>query len=188
MTTTTDTAELVADLLNEAEAYRGRAVARHLHAAADRLTALERELMETTVIARSLTKALVQLTPGGSEYFTRHGEEYFADIEACHRVIRDRVDSGHRAKLERVDERRRAEEAERALVASQAEVERLKEDAERMDWLVSQHVEVRTPLVYGSRAGFVAQTLSDEEDAEHRTDLREQIDRARAALQPQVGK
>lgn len=64
----------------------------------------------------------------------------------------------------------------------------LLEDNERMDWLVSQHVEVRTPLVYGSRAGFVAQTLSDEEDAEHRTDLREQIDRAIAALQPQVGK
>ena len=57
---------------------------------------------------------------------------------------------------------------------------RLKEDAERMDWLVSQHVEVRTPMVYGSRANFVAQTLSSEEDAGHRTDLREQIDRARA--------
>ena len=55
-------------------------------------------------------------------------------------------------------------------------------DKQRMDWLVSQHVEVRTPLVYGSRANFVAQQLSDEEDEVHRTDLREQIDRALRAL------
>jgi hypothetical protein len=56
----------------------------------------------------------------------------------------------------------------------------LQQDAERMDWLVSMYVEVRTPLLYGSRALFVAQTESDEEDAEHRTNLREEIDARRA--------
>ena len=51
-------------------------------------------------------------------------------------------------------------------------------DKRRMDWLVSQDVTVRTPLVYGSRANFVAQVVSDEEDAEQRTTLREQVDAA----------
>ena len=51
-------------------------------------------------------------------------------------------------------------------------------DTGRMNWLVAQYVEVRTPLVYGSRALFVAQQLSDEEDEHHRTDLRERVDAA----------
>lgn len=49
-------------------------------------------------------------------------------------------------------------------------------DTDRMDWLVSMHVEVRLPLVYGSRPLFVAEDLADE-DEQTRTDLREQIDR-----------
>ncbi|MEL7628752.1 hypothetical protein AAGW04_07070 [Pectobacterium aroidearum] len=40
-------------------------------------------------------------------------------------------------------------------------------DKRRMDWLVSHYVEVRTPLYYGSAELFVAQTTSDETDAEH---------------------
>lgn|GEM_PF-5621553 len=50
-------------------------------------------------------------------------------------------------------------------------------DTKRMDWLVSQHVEVRTPMVYGSHARFVAQCDSDDCE-EYHTTLREQIDAA----------
>lgn len=81
--------------------------------AAAAIQRLELERDEAISRARSLSKALVQLTPGGSEYYTRHGEEYYADIKACHEVIRERFESGHRAKLDRVDERRRAEAAEK---------------------------------------------------------------------------
>src|SRR5690606_33685421 len=49
------------------------------------LTALAAERGEAMKIARDLTKALVDLTPGGSEYFTRSTtlDAYFADIEQC---------------------------------------------------------------------------------------------------------
>lgn len=45
-----------------------------------------------------------------------------------------------------------------------------------MDWLVSMHVEVRNPLLCGSRALFTAQQTSDEESPVFETDLRNQID------------
>jgi hypothetical protein len=50
-------------------------------------------------------------------------------------------------------------------------------DTKRMNWLVSQHVEVRTPMVYGSHARFVAQCDSDDCE-EYHTTLREQTDAA----------
>lgn len=50
-------------------------------------------------------------------------------------------------------------------------------DVDRMDWLTSMAVEVRVPLVYGSRAMFHAQTVSEDYET-HRTSLREQIDAA----------
>lgn len=49
-------------------------------------------------------------------------------------------------------------------------------DKQRMDWLVSKDVEVRLPLMYGSRPLFVAQALTDEESEHYLTDLRNQID------------
>lgn len=75
---------------------------------ADRIETLERERDEAQRIARALTKALVGLTPGGSEYFTRSTllDDYFADTERCVTVVRERYDSGHRAKLECVELRR----------------------------------------------------------------------------------
>lgn len=54
------------------------------------------------------------------------------------------------------------------------------DDTRRMNWLVSQHVEVRMPMVYGSHARFVAQCDSDDCE-EYHTTLREQIDKACAA-------
>lgn len=57
------------------------------------------------------------------------------------------------------------------------------DDTRRMNWLVSQHVEVRTPMVYGSHARFVAQCDSDDCE-EYHTTLREQIDKAMLAAAP----
>ena len=88
--------------------------------AATLITTLTAERDALAKIARDLTKGLVQLTPSGSEYFTRHGDEYFADIEACQRVVRERYDSGHKAKIELVDARRDLRTAE-ALVQSMRE-------------------------------------------------------------------
>jgi len=56
------------------------------------------------------------------------------------------------------------------------------EDVNRMDWLVSMNVEVRKPALYGSHKLFTAQTISDEEDEQHHTSLREQIDEERKNL------
>ncbi|MGB8663881.1 MAG: hypothetical protein WCD24_03830 [Serratia inhibens] len=62
----------------------------------------------------------------------------------------------------------------------------LPDDTRRMDWLVSHHVAVRQPLVYGSYAMFTAQQVSDDHE-EHKTDLREQIDAAMLAAAPEGG-
>ncbi|CAI1024352.1 Uncharacterised protein [Serratia ficaria] len=63
---------------------------------------------------------------------------------------------------------------------------KLPDDTRRMDWLVSHYVAVRQPLVYGSRAMFTAQQVSDDHE-EHKTDLREQIDAAMLAAAPEGG-
>lgn len=52
------------------------------------------------------------------------------------------------------------------------------EDKIRMDWLVSKTVNVREPLVYGSRDLFWSQAVSEEWEEYHKTTLREQIDAA----------
>lgn len=85
-----------------------------LAAMRERAERAERERDAAHQAASKLTKALVGLTPGGSEYFTwcEALDDYFADVDQCVRVIRERFDSGHQAKIERVDERRRAEAAE----------------------------------------------------------------------------
>ncbi|MDU6923635.1 hypothetical protein [Franconibacter helveticus] len=62
------------------------------------------------------------------------------------------------------------------------------DDTRRMDWLVSKTVNVREPLVYGSRDLFWSQTITDEEDEKHATKLREQIDAAMLAAAPAPGK
>jgi len=51
-------------------------------------------------------------------------------------------------------------------------------DVKRMDWLCSHCVEVRYPLMYGSREMFRAQQDSEEWDLPHHTKLREQVDEA----------
>lgn len=53
----------------------------------------------------------------------------------------------------------------------------LVDDHERMEWLTMQHVEVRTPLRYGSAANFVTSPEQDD-DIEHPSDLRKCIDAA----------
>ena len=61
---------------------------------------------------------------------------------------------------------------------------KLPDDTRRMDWLVSKTVNVREPLVYGSRDMFWSQTISDDWEEEHKTALREQIDAAMLAEKP----
>lgn len=58
-------------------------------------------------------------------------------------------------------------------------------DTHRMNWLVSQNVEVRIPMLYGSHARFVAQCDSDDCE-EYHTTLREQIDAAMLAAAPKT--
>lgn len=65
------------------------------------------------------------------------------------------------------------------LLALIARVRAAEGDKRRMDWLVSQDVDVRTPLVYGSRKLFAAQAVGDlDADDAYRTTLRDQIDAA----------
>lgn len=70
-------------------------------------------------------------------------------------------------------ERLKKAEAQLAELAAQEHPDKL-----RMDWLVSMCVEVRKPLRYGSEAVFHAQEITDEEDENYATLLREQIDKA----------
>lgn len=58
-----------------------------------------------------------------------------------------------------------------------AEIAGALRDAERMEWLTSMAVEVRTPLRYGSAALFHARPDNDEGEPYHTT-LRAQIDSA----------
>ncbi|MCW4856088.1 hypothetical protein [Enterobacter mori] len=57
----------------------------------------------------------------------------------------------------------------------------IKDDVQRMDWLVSKTVNVREPLVYGSHNILWSQAITDEQDDHHATKLREQIDAAMEA-------
>lgn len=60
--------------------------------------------------------------------------------------------------------------------------EDVRRDAERMDWLAMRVVTVRTPLLYGSRAAFIAGPDHDDpSDAPSPSDLRTQIDAAMLA-------
>lgn len=56
----------------------------------------------------------------------------------------------------------------------------ISDDTRRMDWLCAHCVEVRYPLMYGSREMFRAQQDSEEWDLPHHTTLREQVDAAMA--------
>lgn len=58
------------------------------------------------------------------------------------------------------------------------------DDTRRMDWLVSKTVNVREPLVYGSRDLFWSQSITDGYEDYHATKLREQIDEAMLAAAP----
>jgi len=134
--------ELVARLRSR----KGEAITRTerlMDEAADRLEALQADLERVTSerdealrIAKGLTRAIVGLTPGGSEYFTRGKslpEEYFADADACTRVVRERFERGHQARLDRGEQTRRATTAEAALVKARTALEPFAEAADNLD-------------------------------------------------------
>jgi len=57
----------------------------------------EKRLVE---IVGELTRALTGLTPGGSEYFKRWGDIFYADAERCTAVVREQFEAGQRERLE----------------------------------------------------------------------------------------
>src|SRR5690606_3773740 len=99
------------------------------HLSAIAKVAAERD--EAFKLAKKASTALVDLTPGGSEYFTHSSllDDYFADTEQCVRVVRGQFESGHHAKIDRVDARRRAEAAE----ARVAELEKALDDIRELN-------------------------------------------------------
>jgi len=68
--------------------------------------------------------------------------------------------------------------ANQLIAALQAEVEALKADARRLDWLELQVVEIRTPLRYGSRRAILSAPEGDEEIGPLPSDIRAAIDAA----------
>jgi len=63
----------------------------------------------------------------------------------------------------------------------QAEAEESRKDADRLDWLAIQHVEVISLARYGARLVFIASPHWDEEeDSPEPWEIREAIDSARA--------
>ncbi len=75
-------------------------------------------------------------------------------------------------------------QARAAMQAESVTAATVLDDTRRMDWLVSKTVNVREPLVYGSRDLFWSQTISDDWEEKHKTTLREQIDAAMDAEKP----
>ena len=61
-----------------------------------------------------LTKAITGLTCGGSEFFTRKGDRYVADVKACVDWVRRSKEDAHRRTVQAI---RRAQVAEDALRA-----------------------------------------------------------------------
>lgn len=96
---------------------------------AEAVAQIKAERSAALTAARELTKALVGLTPGGSEYFTRNRvlNEYLADTDACVAAVRRRYDDGHQARVDSADARRRADAAESELSTLRAQVAALSE-------------------------------------------------------------
>src|SRR5690606_30538710 len=61
-----------------------------------RIEALERELAEARDYARKVSIAFADVTGGGSEMFTRIGDEFYADPEACRARVRERYESAQK--------------------------------------------------------------------------------------------
>lgn len=67
--------------------------------AASRIAELEAKLAERDAEVADLTKALTGLTCGGSEFFTRKGERFVADIKACVEYVRRAKTDANRGRI-----------------------------------------------------------------------------------------
>ncbi|MCJ2009762.1 hypothetical protein, partial [Methylobacterium sp. J-092] len=94
----------------------------------DRITAAEARAEEAEKDRTALTKALTGLTWGGSEFFTRRGEDFIANAKACVENVRARMETRQRALIREAD-RRNVAEADRDRLAD--EVARLRGALER---------------------------------------------------------
>lgn len=104
-------------------------IAKHMHGngattLADAITNLIADRDALVRTARGLTKALVSLTGGGSEFFVRAGDEYFADIPRCIERISESKQKTHANLLEAVA---RASAAEARTTAAETERDDLKD-------------------------------------------------------------
>jgi hypothetical protein len=66
----------------------------------------------------ALTKALTGLTCGGSEFFTRKGDRYVADIDACVAWVRRCKEDAHRRTVEALTRAKAAEARCKELIAA----------------------------------------------------------------------
>lgn len=87
------------------------AIAQALTAAQDKIKQVEAELAAERAYTAEATKAITNLTGGGSENFIRRGDRYLADLPFCVQRIRDRFTSYHEMLLKAVCERKAAEAA-----------------------------------------------------------------------------
>lgn len=103
--------------------------------------ALQSQLSEREGEVAELTKALTGLTCGGSEFFSRKGERFVADIKACVDYISRLRTSQHETICKEIRARREAEArantAETALRAMGEAVERCKS---LLDYAITPHL------------------------------------------------
>lgn len=83
----------------------------------ERALAAEAEAEEAWGYVHELTKALTNLTCGGSEFFIRRRGRYIADAKACVEWVRRRDSNAHQRIVEAIT---RAQKAEAALALGEA--------------------------------------------------------------------
>lgn len=81
-------------------------------------------------LAKKLGNALMQFTPGGSEYFIKIGDDYYADADACAAIIRRTISNLDELARAHIRRAKAAEEAIRS--ASNSGAEAMREAAARL--------------------------------------------------------
>lgn len=94
--------------------------AAQMQALADRLVECEKERDEAHEWIKDATTKITGLTAGGSEYFTRHGSAFWADIDFCVKRIRERYETSHGQVIKA---HKRATTAEAALAEARKVIE-----------------------------------------------------------------
>lgn len=123
----------------------------------------------------ALTKALTGLTCGGSEFFTRKGERYVADIEACVAWVRRCKEDAHKRTVDAILARKAAEQKLADTTPQPLAVGLNREVRERLEQLIDDLTLAATP----TKPDVV--TLCGWSAAQARDDLRSLLARAAPA-------